>query len=83
MRVLPPYFGDEVKDIVQVIPDVLFDDPNKHSQLLQAELYPSCARIAYGMQERWNNLLRNCLTLMFPFTGPEDRTYTWEECHRL
>jgi hypothetical protein len=52
-----PYFGNEVKDIVEIIADVLFNDPNKHGQLLQAELYPSRAGIAYGMEERRDDLL--------------------------
>src|ERR1700730_17540555 len=54
---LLPNFGDKIKDIVQVIADVLFDDPDKHSQLLQAELYPSRARIAYRVEEGRDNLL--------------------------
>lgn len=51
-----PYFGYKIKDVVQVIADMLFDDPDKHSKLLQAELYPSRARIAYSMEESWYDL---------------------------
>lgn len=56
VRMLLPYFGNKVKDIVQVIANVLFDNPNKNNQLLQADLDASRARIAYRMEERWNNL---------------------------
>lgn len=31
MRVFLPYFGDEVKDIVEVVADMLLDDPYEYS----------------------------------------------------